>query len=663
MLLRRAAMLKALLGLDLLFCALALVGCSTNTLPQANEEGSTGNTVTEAETAGMTVQQTSSRFCSTTAVRGLSRELIAEMQCVRPGQLVSIEGSGVSASDGVYPFLQSDAADALASAIGRRGGTIHITSALRTLPQQLLLYRWYQAGRCGIGLAAQPGHSNHESGLALDTSDYSSWRSVLASQGFSWGGSPNPVHFSHSGTDLRSVSVLAFQRLYNRAHPEDRIAEDGVYGSHTEARLLAAPANGYGIGSSCGPTPTMDDAGMPTMTDDGAMPVMDDAGTDSDAGPPPPPPPPADCSGARTCSDCGAISGCSWCGSAARCQAAGGECVLPDSSCGPVNPCASASCWSPSLTLPMCGTTSVDQDFTSGRYGIHRWSMAVQPGGPIDISVTRTSGSWSPALVITDSFGGLVYGGEIGSPNPNVSVTAGTASSVTLEPHTALDLSVYVTGTDIVAANFSGMLPTSAHYHLSATQSCASMPPPPPPPGGSNPYLGLDESGQHIPRAGLSNNTLRGALGVSVEPYGSVVSADGHDWVDGKLSWFGGPNDTGVSSTETGSVSGEVLRSLNNPLHPSASYLASHLDSYYFCAMRWDYSPNGVTWWRSARIEVVNPRTGARIVVRPVDWGPNTSTRRIIDLSPQSLVDLGVTTDDTVNVAFAAPGTPLGPVP
>ena len=79
-------------------------------------------------------------------------------------------------------------------------------------------------------------------------------------------------------------------------------------------------------------------------------------------------------------------------------------------------------------------------------------------------------------------------------------------------------------------------------------------------------------------------------------------------------------------------------------------------------AMRGSYSPNGTSWWRNARLVVANPRTGAQVVVRPVDWGPNTSTRRVIDVSPQTMRDLGVTTDDEVPVAFALPGTPVGPV-
>ncbi|NIS33710.1 MAG: hypothetical protein GWO04_28795, partial [Actinobacteria bacterium] len=114
--------------------------------------------------------------------------------------------------------------------------------------------RWYRAGRCGISLAASPGRSNHESGLAVDVSDYSSWRSRLEAQGFRWLGSSDPVHFDYVGggtTDLSGLSVLAFQRLWNRNHPDDPITEDGLYGPQTEARLAMAPAEGFATGAVC----------------------------------------------------------------------------------------------------------------------------------------------------------------------------------------------------------------------------------------------------------------------------------------------------------------------------------------------------------------------------------------------------------------------------
>lgn len=174
-------------------------------------------------------------------------------------------------------------------------------------------------------------------------------------------------------------------------------------------------------------------------------------------------------------------------------------------------------------------------------------------------------------------------------------------------------------------------------------------------------HRGLTLGSGQIPRRGLANPTLRGALGVSVEPYGDIVTREGRSFVSGLVSSFGGANDTGVTTTETGAITGERLRSLNTPLSPSAAQLAARPGDFYYCAMRFDYAP-GRTWWRGARLLVVNPANGRAIVVRCVDWGPHTRTKRTLDLSPQAMRDLGLTTDRAAIVSFADPASPLGPV-
>lgn len=223
----------------------------------AGEEGGHGDDL-ETISEGLTVGGAAGARCSTTSVAPLSEQLVQEVQCLEPGRMRRIDDiAGVSLSDATFPFLQTPAADALERAVRRRGRTIYLNSGLRTLPAQYLLYQWYRRGRCGIGLAARPGRSNHESGLAIDIDDNGSWRSALGAEGFSWLGSRDPVHFDYArgGADLRRLSVLAFQRLWNRNHPEDRIAEDGAYGPQTEARLSRAPAEGFRIGASCGGEP------------------------------------------------------------------------------------------------------------------------------------------------------------------------------------------------------------------------------------------------------------------------------------------------------------------------------------------------------------------------------------------------------------------------
>jgi hypothetical protein len=151
----------------------------------------------------------------------------------------------------ILPYLSPAAHDALGWA-AEAHGDLELMSGFRTLPQQLLLRRWYELGRCGITAAAPPGRSNHESGRALDVRNWSSAERPLVDFGWSRGVPDDPAHFDHLGSeDLRGLDVTAFQRLWNRNHPEDPIGEDGDYGSATAARLLRAPAGGFSAGP-CG---------------------------------------------------------------------------------------------------------------------------------------------------------------------------------------------------------------------------------------------------------------------------------------------------------------------------------------------------------------------------------------------------------------------------
>jgi hypothetical protein len=194
--------------------------------------------------------------CSTFIVDGLSRQLIDEQNCIRPNALVSFKGaSGVSIGANVYPYLEQKAHDGLVAAA--KSLTLDVSSAFRTLAQQYLLYKWYQAGQCGISLAAVPGNSNHETGIAVDLSNYSAALSAMTNHGFTHSyPSSDPVHFDYTAggtTDLRAESVLAFQKLWNLNNPNDKIAEDGAYGPMTAARVAKAPADGFAKGSTCAP--------------------------------------------------------------------------------------------------------------------------------------------------------------------------------------------------------------------------------------------------------------------------------------------------------------------------------------------------------------------------------------------------------------------------
>jgi hypothetical protein len=221
-------------------------GCATDALDVNYEETSAAATVAD---------QVSTTGCSTAVVLGLSRQIADEISCVMPNQFVDFSAPGiVLTSNAVLPYLQAGAAADLQAVA--RSRTVRVNSAFRTPPQQFLLRQWYLAGRCGITAAATVGRSNHESGRALDISGYS--LTAMTSNDYAHSVPGDDPHFDHTDSlDLRGEDIKAFQRLWNRNHPDDVISEDGIYGAMTEQRLRTAPATGFPIGAVCGTEPPL----------------------------------------------------------------------------------------------------------------------------------------------------------------------------------------------------------------------------------------------------------------------------------------------------------------------------------------------------------------------------------------------------------------------
>ena len=139
--------------------------------------------------------------------------------------------------------------------------------------------------------------------------------------------------------------------------------------------------------------------------------------------------------------------------------------------------------------------------------------------------------------------------------------------------------------------------------------------------------------------------------------------------LSGKASWFGGPDDTGVSSDEDLALYWEESQIALHPemflpeqpsgttglarrLNPDAPYLA----------VRWSYEGYSKDELRDALFMVYAPRTGRAALARAVDWGPHTDTGRVADLSPGLLHDvLGIDTDDDVEIFWPVADTQKPP--
>jgi N-acetylmuramoyl-L-alanine amidase len=125
----------------------------------------------------------------------------------------------------------------------------------------------------------------------------------------------------------------------------------------------------------------------------------------------------------------------------------------------------------------------------------------------------------------------------------------------------------------------------------------------------------------------------------------------------GKMSWFGGPTDTGVKPEEGLAFIYKIEDAphLFLPYQPSGTTgLARRLNEHvHFIACRWDYAvtPTKALLTKKAKIRTLS---GKELTAFPADWGPHSSTGRVADLSKGLMEDLGLSTDDEVEVIFPA---------
>lgn len=128
----------------------------------------------------------------------------------------------------------------------------------------------------------------------------------------------------------------------------------------------------------------------------------------------------------------------------------------------------------------------------------------------------------------------------------------------------------------------------------------------------------------------------------------------------GKCSWFGGPDDSGVSSSEDLAFIYSVddqpdLFLAEQPAGTTG--LARRLDpDEFYVACRWPYNSETKAKWREVLLArkalVRNPKNGKHAWAFPADWGPHSDTDRVADLSPALLGHLELETDDDVQVWF-----------
>ena len=126
----------------------------------------------------------------------------------------------------------------------------------------------------------------------------------------------------------------------------------------------------------------------------------------------------------------------------------------------------------------------------------------------------------------------------------------------------------------------------------------------------------------------------------------------------GRVSWFGGPEDTGVAPDEGLAFIYDIYTAphLFLAVQPDGtSGLARRLNpSVPFIATRWNYDVYSKAMLASMDYValVTATATGRAFRAWPADWGPHEDTGRVADISLGLMEYLGIETDDEVEVIF-----------
>ncbi len=193
-------------------------------------------------------------------VDGIGRQLVEELRCMDDTRLIFYQPCrepGCIFAAGPQPLaMRPEVFQALGEAALAKRDFISISAAYRDVAMQYYS-RWYVENCDANFNAAVPGTSNHQGGRAIDVVAYNFWWNTLLEVGFEHPIPSDEPHFELTGdaqfvaesTELQSLSVLAFERLWNRNHPEAPIAEDGLYDEATKAALGEAPVEGFTVGA------------------------------------------------------------------------------------------------------------------------------------------------------------------------------------------------------------------------------------------------------------------------------------------------------------------------------------------------------------------------------------------------------------------------------
>lgn len=222
--------------------ALAAAGCSS--------DSSRGRPAAVASTASaLSLDQAAQETCGTPdeLVAGLSRQLVDAIECLRPGTLgeIPLDETLHMLSPDRPNLLDTRAIADLRAAAAAGDRPMVVRWGYRDVGLQQLF--WLQDQYQGCAVAARPGNSNHQNGLAVDLDDWQYWEPIMRAHGWENNLANDRVHFDYqraSDIGLGPFSLYAFQELWNANHPEATLPLSGELDAETDEALASADLEG-----------------------------------------------------------------------------------------------------------------------------------------------------------------------------------------------------------------------------------------------------------------------------------------------------------------------------------------------------------------------------------------------------------------------------------
>ena len=145
---------------------------------------------------------------------------------------------------------------------------------------------------------------------------------------------------------------------------------------------------------------------------------------------------------------------------------------------GSFEPCGPGQCWDTSAGLSRCGDATVDEDYSTGNFNVHRFATTLYADSVTTVTLTRTGGSWQPAIGVVQSDGTVLYDGTVGLQQGGLTTTSvengktGAVARVAFDAQASRSVDVFVTGWSVIDSGFVDFLPMDATYELVIDSEC-----------------------------------------------------------------------------------------------------------------------------------------------------------------------------------------------